>query len=80
MSSPAMPKIHVYDKEFEEGEIIATSEFGHKIIVVGTAMLGTKLDLSVKVMKPDGTFRGETPVALQRLLKFSSCKWTFIEK
>jgi hypothetical protein len=75
-----MAKIQVYDKEFEEGEIIATSEFGHKIVVAGTAMLGTKPDLSVKVMKPDGTFQGNTPVALQRLLKFSGQKWTFTDK
>jgi hypothetical protein len=75
-----MPKIHLYNRVFEEGEIIATNEFGEKIVVVGTTKIGDKPDLSVTIMKPDGTSHSENPVALQRLLKFSSCKWTFIEK
>jgi hypothetical protein len=76
-----MATIRAYGKEFEEGEVIATSDAGCNLVVMGGAKLGTLPDLLVSIQDPDGSFPCKEPVALQRLLKFSgSDGWIFIEK
>ncbi len=56
---------------FDHPALILVSETGDKIFQVGEIDIDGYLDKLVKVMRPDGTYLTEQPVALQRFFKFS---------
>jgi hypothetical protein len=54
----------------EEEKVIAEDEFGYKLVQVGEIQVGAYTDKLIRVMRPDGTYRADEPVPLQRFLKF----------
>ncbi|MGO9116053.1 MAG: hypothetical protein ACLQPD_00385 [Desulfomonilaceae bacterium] len=56
-------------------KVLAEDQFGNKLVRVGEIDLGGYLDRLIKVMRPDGTFLSDKPVALQRFLKFDESDW-----
>ncbi len=54
-------------------KVILEDELGNKVVQVGEIQIGGYTDKLILVLRPDGTYRSEQPVPLQRFLKFS-CK------